>query len=197
MVALRWHGTENGSLIFRRNYCNGCFRSPIQRPGRENERHRRAGPHDQLRLQRRRRTGTCVTNALNHATTYAYNALGELTSTTDADGNVTTYAYDGDERLASLTDADGNTTSYAYDAAGRETSKPPPWARPTTSTTPWASWFKRPTATAASPRMNTTAWAAKSRRIGSIPRRCHLFHLLRVRRPGGRLADHLRFDGHF
>ena len=64
-------------------------------------------------------------------TTYTYDTLGNLTSTTDASGNTKSYTYTG-KLLASSTDAEGKTTSYTYtpegwlesqtDAYGRTTS---------------------------------------------------------------------------
>ncbi len=51
-------------------------------------------------------------------TTDAYNADGDLASTTDALGNTTSYTYDGFGDRTSKTTPAGLTTAYAYDAAG-------------------------------------------------------------------------------
>jgi len=52
------------------------------------------------------------------ATTYAYDAQGNLTSVTDPNGNVTTYAYDDFGRMTGQTSPVTGATSYAYDLAG-------------------------------------------------------------------------------
>ena len=57
---------------------------------------------------------------------YAYNSRGWVTSSTPIhptaspviDGTATTYAYDAAGQLTSTTDARGYTTAYAYDARG-------------------------------------------------------------------------------
>lgn len=54
--------------------------------------------------------------ASQYTTTYAYNALGEATSTTNPVGASSTATYDSDGNLATSTDANKNTTSYTYDA---------------------------------------------------------------------------------
>jgi YD repeat-containing protein len=67
----------------------------------------------------------------SRVTNYAYDVMGNRTSTTDADGNTTTYTYDALNRLLTLTtprvtNAAGNTvnynTSYAYDGVGNRIS---------------------------------------------------------------------------
>lgn len=55
-------------------------------------------------------------------TNYAYDGVGNRTSTTDARGNTTTYAYDADNRLVTQTDAAGSTAHYTYDAVGNRLS---------------------------------------------------------------------------
>ena len=47
----------------------------------------------------------------------AYNAAGDLVSTTDPDDHTTTYVYNDDDELTSTTDPDGGTTTTVYDAA--------------------------------------------------------------------------------
>ena len=91
---------------------------------------------------------TTVTNAIGNATTYTYNAAGELTSvvaptvngiaptttyiydaegnvltTSDADGEVMSYQYDANGNLLSVQDGDENTVSYTYDLDDQVTSK--------------------------------------------------------------------------
>ena len=57
---------------------------------------------------------------VNSSFTYAYNALGLITSMTTG-GATTLYAYDADSELTSVT-APGESIQYAYDAAGNFTS---------------------------------------------------------------------------
>ncbi len=91
---------------------------------------------------------TTVTDALGHATTYQYNAAGELAgvvapavngsspttsysydsngnllTATDPDGAVTRYQYDANGNLLSVEDGQGNTVSYTYNADDQVTSK--------------------------------------------------------------------------
>jgi YD repeat-containing protein len=91
---------------------------------------------------------TTVTDGLGNATTYQYNAQGQLTSviapavngssptttytydangnlltSTDPNGAVTTYHYDVSGNLLSVEDGAGNTTSYTYNANDQVTSK--------------------------------------------------------------------------
>lgn len=56
-------------------------------------------------------------------TTYAYDHLGRLTTTTDSLHGATAYAYDANGNLTSLTDSVSNTTTYAYDTLNRMTSE--------------------------------------------------------------------------
>jgi RHS repeat-associated protein len=87
-----------------------------------------------------------VTDALGHATVYAYDEVGNRISQTDANGHVTTFTYDAFRRrtgrtlpggeaegftydsvgnLVSHTDFNGKVTTYTYDAQGRLLSKTP------------------------------------------------------------------------
>ena len=61
-------------------------------------------------------------------TTTAYDADGNVVSTTDPRGHTTTYDYDDLDRLASTTDANGGVTNYTYDADGEQTSVTDPMA---------------------------------------------------------------------
>ena len=65
---------------------------------------------------------TTVTNALGNATTYNYNAAGELTAviapTVNGITPTTRYTYDANGNLLTSTDANGAVTSYSYDANG-------------------------------------------------------------------------------
>ena len=55
----------------------------------------------------------------DYRTTFAFDAAGNLTTTTDPLGNATATAYDQNGRRASETDANTNATSFSYDALGR------------------------------------------------------------------------------
>jgi RHS repeat-associated protein len=59
------------------------------------------------------------TDPLGRVTSYSYDALDRLVSTTRPDGTVTRQAYDAEGRRVSSTDAAGNVTTYAYDPVGR------------------------------------------------------------------------------
>ena len=54
-------------------------------------------------------------NPASFTTTYAYNPLGELTSTTNPLGATTTTAYDAGGNVVKTVDADGNVTTNSYD----------------------------------------------------------------------------------
>ncbi len=60
-------------------------------------------------------------NPTAHTTTYVYNALDELISTTNANGDVTMFGYDSVGNRTSVTDPDNHTTSYGYDKANELT----------------------------------------------------------------------------
>ena len=62
-----------------------------------------------------------MTDANNHATTYAYDALNRLVSTTDPLSHVTGYGYDAVGNRTSQTKPDGTTVTYTYDALNRLT----------------------------------------------------------------------------
>jgi RHS repeat-associated protein len=55
-------------------------------------------------------------------TTYSYDSLSRVTSSTDGKGVTTTQSYDADDRLTSTTTA-GAVTSYGYDQSGNLTSR--------------------------------------------------------------------------
>ena len=65
-----------------------------------------------------------VTDAKGNATTYTYDAVGNVSTETNAKGVTTSYVYDANYNLTSLTDAAG-TSTYLYDAMDRW------WARQT------------------------------------------------------------------
>ena len=65
---------------------------------------------------------TSVTDALNHQTTFTYDAMNRLTKITYPDTTTTQFAYDYRGRRTSVTDQNGKTTTYAYDDADRLTS---------------------------------------------------------------------------
>jgi YD repeat-containing protein len=52
-------------------------------------------------------------------TTYAYDALNQLTSITNNKGQVTSFTYDALGRRTSMTHANGGITSYTYDAVSQ------------------------------------------------------------------------------
>jgi len=56
-------------------------------------------------------------------TTYAYDALGQITKVVDAKGNLTTVEYDLLGRRTAITNPDTGRTAYGYDAGGNLTSK--------------------------------------------------------------------------
>ena len=57
----------------------------------------------------------CFTDPLQGVTTYAYDAVGNLTGSIDAEGAATAYTYDAIDRLIQFTDGRGNNTTYEYD----------------------------------------------------------------------------------
>jgi RHS repeat-associated protein len=62
---------------------------------------------------------TKATDALGHATSYAYDADSNLTSVTDPAGNVTTYTYDALGHLLSASLPNGTSNAWEYDEFGR------------------------------------------------------------------------------
>lgn len=68
---------------------------------------------------------TRVTEA-GASTAMAYDERGNVTAVTDALGQLVTLAYDAGNRLTSVTSAAGATTTYAYDHAGRLSSETDP-----------------------------------------------------------------------
>jgi RHS repeat-associated protein len=73
-----------------------------------------------------------VTDPLGGTTAYAYDAVGNRTSSTDANGHRTSHAYDAANRLLSVTAPDSSVTSYSYDPAGNLLSRVDPNHRTTT-----------------------------------------------------------------
>jgi RHS repeat-associated protein len=63
--------------------------------------------------------GNLTTPKDDFVTSYAYDAVYQLASTTDAEGNQTTYTYDEVGNLLEVTDPRGNRTSYTYDLNDR------------------------------------------------------------------------------
>ena len=61
------------------------------------------------------------TQGLARTTTYTYDGLGQLLTTTSPDGIVLTYTYDAAHDLTSITDNLGNSVEYSYDAKGNRT----------------------------------------------------------------------------
>jgi RHS repeat-associated protein len=54
--------------------------------------------------------------------TTAYDAIGEVLTSTDANGNATQYSYDDAGRRTTVTDALSHVTTFGYDAVGNQTS---------------------------------------------------------------------------
>jgi RHS repeat-associated protein len=62
-----------------------------------------------------------TTNPANQKVSYTYDDLGNLSSTTDPLGHVTQYSHDASGLVTSIVDRNGNETNYSYDADGRLT----------------------------------------------------------------------------
>ncbi|HEY2116916.1 MAG TPA: RHS repeat-associated core domain-containing protein, partial [Candidatus Angelobacter sp.] len=62
---------------------------------------------------------TQTIDALNHATSYAFDDAGRRTSATDALNHVTSFSYDNAGNQTSVTDALNRKTQFVYDAANR------------------------------------------------------------------------------
>ena len=61
-------------------------------------------------------------NSSRTLSTTAYDAFGEVLTSTDANGNATQYTYDAAGRRQTVTDALSHVTTFGYDAAGNQTS---------------------------------------------------------------------------
>jgi RHS repeat-associated protein len=62
-----------------------------------------------------------ITDALNHTTTFTYDAMGQLIVVKDADNKETHFAYDDQGRVTDITDPLGRLTHTTYDPAGNVT----------------------------------------------------------------------------
>jgi YD repeat-containing protein len=62
-----------------------------------------------------------VTSYLTDTTTYSYNSVGELTSSTSSGSGTTKYTYNSHALPLTKTDGNGNVTSLSYDAYGNLT----------------------------------------------------------------------------
>lgn len=62
-----------------------------------------------------------ITDALNHTTTFTYDAMGQLILVKDADNKETHFAYDDQGRVTDITDPLGRLTHTTYDSAGNVT----------------------------------------------------------------------------
>jgi YD repeat-containing protein len=60
---------------------------------------------------------------LNYATSYAYNALDDLTSVVQNGSRNRSFVYDSLSRLTSATNPESGTTTYSYNATGNLASK--------------------------------------------------------------------------
>jgi YD repeat-containing protein len=56
-------------------------------------------------------------------TSFAYDSVGRLVTSTDSFGNVTRFSYDSSNDLTSTIDPSGRTTTYSYDSSGRLTTE--------------------------------------------------------------------------
>ena len=77
---------------------------------------------------------TSTTDRNGHATTYSYDTLDRRVSMTDALGNTTVTTYDPGGNVIGLTDANGHTTGYSYDGLNRCITETYPDAPPNTQT---------------------------------------------------------------
>src|SRR5207302_2927109 len=68
-----------------------------------------------------------IVNSKNQTTTYAYDDLNRLLTTTYLDGSKESYQYDNDGLLIGKVDRMGVGTSYLYDSLGRLTNFQYPW----------------------------------------------------------------------
>jgi len=76
---------------------------------------------------------TAATDANNHTTTSAYDAVGNRTAVTDPNNHTTTYAYDARNRVTSVTDPLGHSTVSGNDGAGNRTTVTDPLGHATTT----------------------------------------------------------------
>ena len=66
-------------------------------------------------------TSTFEPGTLDETTTYSYDIIGQMISSTDALGRTTQYTYDGARRLTRITQPSGDTASFSHDAMGNVT----------------------------------------------------------------------------
>jgi RHS repeat-associated protein len=66
---------------------------------------------------------TTITGPRGYATTYSFNAAGNVTAEVRSDGTSTSQTWSGGSRLLSRLDEANQTTQFGYDATGRLTSK--------------------------------------------------------------------------
>ncbi|CAK0753954.1 exported hypothetical protein [Gammaproteobacteria bacterium] len=64
---------------------------------------------------------TSTTNANHHASTTRYDGFGNVLNRSDALSQITRYEYDEDDRVTKMTDPEGRWTEYGYDRLGRKT----------------------------------------------------------------------------
>lgn len=64
---------------------------------------------------------SAMTDPAGHQWSWAYNVLGQQTSATDPDTGTTSHTYDAEGQASTSTDATGTTLSYSYDQLGRKT----------------------------------------------------------------------------
>ena len=64
-----------------------------------------------------------VTDAKGYVSTYTYDKLGRVKTSTSPNTGTTTYVYDNAGNVTSMTDAKGQTITFTYDALSRLTQK--------------------------------------------------------------------------
>lgn len=62
-------------------------------------------------------------DALNHETTYNYDAAGQLESMIDGNGNTNEFSYNPLGQLAALADGNGHVTSWTYNHYAQQVTK--------------------------------------------------------------------------
>jgi RHS repeat-associated protein len=82
-------------------------------------------PDGTIRTQAFNAVGEVIssTDALGRETRYEYDAKGNLAAVVDPLGGTTRYAYDAEDNLVRQTDANGNVTRFVYDENGRMTQR--------------------------------------------------------------------------
>ncbi|MBL8793407.1 MAG: SBBP repeat-containing protein, partial [Planctomycetia bacterium] len=104
------------------------------------------------------RRPTETIDALNHRTTFTYDAAGNIQTVQDALGRVTTAAYDGLRRQILEIDAFGKSTTYTYNAIGQLTSMVDRLGRTTSLVYDQRGWLTSVTEALATAEQRTTSY---------------------------------------